>query len=173
METLISLFSTGGLGAVVGVVGGWLTKREERKKQTLDNAFKLKSRVYDLEELKLEQAQQTRMAEHQLDLAETEGAIEIDSKVVDAFKLSQQDGGHWMDVAKSLMRPLITIYLLGAATYCLQKIWALVGGLEAIPQDELMEIFKYIVYQIIFLCVTAVTWWFAARPSSQRPLGLK
>ena len=170
LDTLIDLFATGGAGSIVGVAGGLLTKYEERKRQKIDNEHKEAMRDKDIEELKLEYAQQEKMADKKLELAEVEGAIEIDKKQLDAFAESMKDGGGHMDLAKSLMRPIITVYLLIATTFILRYLWKLVGGLEAIPAEQLMELFKYIIYQVVFLSVVSVTWWFAARPSSARNL---
>lgn len=168
MEFLVDLFSTGGMGAITGLIGGWLTKREERKQKVLDYGHTAKMRMVDLKELELEHAQQVLMVDKQIDLAEAEGNIQLDAKEIDAFTASQKGGGKFMDIAKSLVRPLITGFLLFVTFTLYRELDQLVGGLDSLPQEQMIALYGSVIQQIIFLTVTAVAWWFAARPSSQR-----
>lgn len=168
LEAIMGVMGSGGLGAIVGVLGSYMTKREERKQKILDNEHALKMGDLQLRELEMEQKQQVLMVDKNIDLAEAEGNIQLDAAEIQAFTESQKGGGKWMDIAKSLMRPVITIFLLIVSAIVLYKVGAKVNGLESIPEEELMELYQYIINQVIFLTVTAVTWWFAARPSSTR-----
>lgn len=168
LETLIGLLGSGGAGAVVGLVGNWLTKREERKTKIIDNEHDEKMQRLSLQELALEQKHEMAMVDKTIDLAEAEGAITLDGKELDAFTASQKDGGKWMDVAKAIIRPFLTVYTVGLTTVIFFIVNKLVGGLEALPQEQLLEIFLYIIMQVIFLTVMSFSWWFASRQASSR-----
>jgi hypothetical protein len=76
---------------------------------------------------------------------------------------SKLSGVKFVDGFRALMRPLITIYLLGLATFIAINISAIIGGLESIPVGSLVEMYISIISDILFLTLTAVTWWFASR----------
>ena len=166
LATLTALLSSSGLGAILGVAGSWLTKAEERKllkeKNTHDQAMARLS----MEELKLE-------GEQQLQIVQAEGEIAADVAAGEAFAESMKEqqmtyGIRFVDAIRGLMRPIITIYLLGVATWLTINVHTLVGGLEGMPQNDVMALYTEIIAAILFLTTPAVTWWFGSRPSSKR-----
>jgi len=170
LDSIIGIMSSGGVGAIVGVLGGFLTKIQEAKLEKIRHKNRKDMRELDLKELMLEQKQQVLMIDKNIDLAEAEGNLKVDLEEAVGFSFSQKDGGSWMDIAKSLMRPVLTLYIIAFSTYIFYVIHQRLGGFESLPVDDLMEIYKHIIMQVIFLSVLGFSWWFAARPSSSRRL---
>jgi uncharacterized membrane protein (Fun14 family) len=165
---IVGALSSVGFGSIIGAIGGYLSKVEERKMQSENNAFKLKLMDLQIKEALQEKEHELAMVGKQIERTEMEGAVVIGTVEAEAFKKSieaQQikSGVRWVDALRSLMRPLITLFLLGVSTYLAIQISLLLGGLKEIDKDELMLIFKNIINQVLFLAATATLWWFASR----------
>ena len=116
LETIAGIFSSGGLAGITGLVAGHLAKIEDRKKAELLNSHELEMTKLTIMETKLEQSHELAVADKEIDKAETEGEIEIESKEVDAFIESQKDNKYTGSGIR-WVRPGIAFYLLGLATY--------------------------------------------------------
>jgi hypothetical protein len=173
MAALLSLFTSTGFGGIVGILGSWLTKREERKNLELKYEHDFKMAELRRDEIKLESAHELAMADKQMERTQVEGNIALGEAELSAFQegLREQNktyGIKFVDGVRGLMRPLITLYLLAIATMLTYKINELVGGISTLPIDELINTYKDVINQMLFLTATAVTWWFGSRPSSGR-----
>ncbi|MDG9670869.1 hypothetical protein ONV78_24230 [Hahella sp. CR1] len=173
LEGLLALFSSSGLGALVGMFGSWLTKREERKDQQFRLTYELKMATLRKQEAELQYNHELALADKQILRADTEGRINRDIAETAAFKdglkeQSQTYGMWFVDAIRGLMRPLITVYLLVLATFVTLNISSHLGGVGALSPVELMILYKEAIAQMLFLTTTAVTWWFGSRPSSIR-----
>jgi uncharacterized membrane protein len=173
LELITSLFASSGFGAIIGGIGAWITRREERKNLEAKYEYDLKMANIRIEELKLEQAHELAVADKNIQRAEVEGTIQRDLADTMAFKDSlsvnlKSYGSPIIDGIIGLMRPIITIYLLVVASFIVWQINTLAGGLQGLQTKELLPIYKETIAQIIFLSTTAVTWWFGSRPSSMR-----
>jgi hypothetical protein len=175
MEWLAEIASgvaTGGvtsvLGAGLGMLGGWLAKKEARKMKEMELSHEKEMASLDLETLRLEQDHALQVAEKKIDLAETEGKIAIEEGELSAFKETikqqgQMTGHIFFDGLKSAIRPLLTIILLIQLAYLQYQIGGLIGGLESLPQEQLIVLYLRIIEAIIFLATTALGWWFGSR----------
>lgn len=166
LGTLIDLFSTSGLGAIVGLVGSFLTKVEDRKLKKLTFEHDERMAKIRTDELRLE-------GEQKIQLAETEGEIASDIERQKSFTESLKEqsmlyGIRFVDAVRGLMRPVITIFLLIVSSWLAVNVYHLAGGLQSMPENDVIDLFREIVTQILFLTTTAVTWWFGSRPSSKR-----
>lgn len=175
MEWLASLLTTTSAGGIIGVLGSWLTKREERKNLQLKFEHDVKISEIRKEEARLEAQHELAMADKHIERAQVEGEISLGEAEVNAFKESLREqsttyGITFVDTVRGLMRPVITIYLLVIATFVTLKINSLVGGVGALEVEggELLESYRGVIDQMLFLTATAVTWWFGSRPSSRR-----
>lgn len=162
MDWLVDVFTSGGFGAVTGLVGGLVTKHIERKEKANERAYNLKARDQDLEELKLEQAHELDMADKQVERAQVEGAIKIEHAEVGAFTESQKTLGK-LTGALRWVRPAITFFLLIGSTLLTVIVWNKVEGLDNFTPDQLTGLLWEMIMTILFLTVTAVTWWFGSR----------
>lgn len=183
MEFLVGLLGTGGLGTVFsgisGLVGGWLTKRENRKMFELTSAHELAMAVQDQKAAEFELQATIELAERKIDLAQAEGKVaedlidaqsEADISASDArafasaLAADQGSTGHaGVDKFRALTRPLITwsLYL-----FILVIFWVLhsqVGDIVAEDTELLVKLYVYLVQSTIYLFIMSVSWWFASR----------
>lgn len=172
LETLLGILASGGTGAIVGLIGSfaikWLDLKVLKEKLTVE----VKMAEIRTRELELEQSHALALADKEIDKAEVEGKITLDVAEMQAFAESQKAQairyGGVVDSIRGLMRPVITLFLLIASTWILYRVWQMVGGLQALDQDELLALFKSQIDAMTFLTMTAVTWWFGSRPSAQK-----
>jgi hypothetical protein len=141
LDGLMTIMSSSGVGAITGGLFGWLNRREDRKLRRADQEFEL-NRI---------QAQSS---------ADTT-AIEAR-----AFEVSQVTKSKFGDAIKSAVRPIITGALLYMTYRILIELEKITGGISSLPPAEAAELYRGITLNIISLTATAVSWWFASRPSS-------
>jgi hypothetical protein len=168
-----AVLTSGGFGAITGLIGGlgqkWLSLKHQRQEQN----FKFQMAKASNEEAKSERDHSIAMADKHLEVVQSEGEIASEIADVHALEASirvagKDSGVHWVEAVKHLMRPIITLFLLVQVEWLLYVLWGKVGGLEAMTQLQAYEIFMHIVKQVVFLAVTAVSWWFASRPSRNK-----
>ena len=166
---LVDLFATGGVanifGAVSGLIGGWLAKREQRKLLELENSHERYMADVDLKRDQLQYDQALAIMDKKVEQAQVEGQIQDDIRTADAFVASHKPNpfNKIGNAIKSAVRPIITGILLWVTWQIYTETSALVGGLKGLDTVKLQELFVYIVHAIIFLTITAVSWWFASR----------
>jgi hypothetical protein len=170
---LAAVLSSGGFGAVTGLFGGLAQKWMGLKQQKQEAELRIDLAKLSLQEAKLEQDHALAMADKQLEITQSEGEIaaEIaDSELlgVSIVEASKDSGIGWVEGVKHLMRPVITVFLLIQVEFILWAVWGKVDGLNAMSADQQYELFSEIVAQMVFLTVTAVSWWFASRPSRNK-----
>ena len=168
LEAILGIASSSGLGALVGLAGSFLAKREQRKLNEMNNAHELSMAKVDIERDAAESVQALAMADKQIEHAQAEAEIASEVSAGEAFTASQKGGNKksgvkFVDGVRALMRPLITLYLLIVVTLISYNLHLLLEGMEALNIDELYALYKHIINQTVFLTVTAVLWWFGSR----------
>ena len=78
LETVLGIASSAGLGSIVGVVGGWLTKRENRKADAQRQAHDLALANIDLQQDRMAQDHALALADKGMESSQLEGQIAID-----------------------------------------------------------------------------------------------
>lgn len=169
---LASGLASGGLtnifGAVSGLIGGYLAKREARKMAQIQYNHEFKMADLQVQEAKEERAQVLALGKQNMQLAEIEGEQLIEQKETDAFIKSISDQGKLtgdatLDFILRLVRPGITFWLIYELASLQTALNELMQGLAGLPQETLIGMYVSIVDAIIFLTITAVSWWFASR----------
>ena len=140
VESLLAVMTSSGFGAITGGLFGWLNRREDRKTREADQAHKEK--MVGLRANAEEQVSDAR-----------------------AFEESQKTYSKFGGAAKSAVRPIITGYLMWMTYLILLELQTKIGLLDVFPPEEAMELYKQIILNIICLTSTAVSWWFASRPT--------
>jgi len=168
LDAILGIASSSGLGAIVGLVGSYMAKKEQRLLDQMNNEHELSMANVDMQRDAAESAQALEMADNQIEQVIAEGAIQSDIVAGEAFTASQRQaakssGVTWIDGLRSSMRPLITIYLLIIVTVITYHLNRIIGGLEVIPAADLYQLYSHIIDQAVFLTVTAVLWWFGSR----------
>ena len=168
-EAIAAILSTSGFGAILGGLGGLASKFASYKLRKLEVAASYKLALLTRAEAQDEQAHALAMADKQLVTTQAEGeiALEIADSELLASSIkaaSAPTGISWVDAWRGCMRPAIASILLIQLIALTWALWSEVGGLQAFDQAELIAMFKMVVQQLLFLTVTAVAWYFAARP---------
>lgn len=173
LEIVMSLFSSSGIGALFGLVGSWLTKREERRNVELRLSHEKDMARLENKNLLLRQEHQVRIAEYGVDAIVQQGEYAVEQAEAAAFIASQASNqpliNGFTEFVRGLMRPVITLYLLLVASFVAWHINDyMVGVSDVMREDEVIDIFRVTLDRIMFLTTTAVTWWFGSRPASER-----
>lgn len=170
ISSIVDIASSGGLGAIVGAVGGIWSKIEERKTLALSLKRDFAMASLRQKELLSEQQHELAMADKEVRRAEVEGELVVQQIETQGFVESIKQQGKMVgipivDGIRSLMRPVITVFLLTLTTILFFQLHDMVDGLESVPPETILAIYITIIKQIIFLTVTATAWWFASRPA--------
>jgi len=121
--------------------------------------------------LRVEEIQTKGEFETQLAQLEAEAAREVNDTALrsESYSVDKASyGGGWVDKVRGMMRPLITVYLLGISTYIARVLTATLNGLGALGEAESITLYGNIINAIVFLTTTAVTWWFGSRPINKK-----
>ncbi len=72
----------------------------------------------------------------------------------------------WLNAA---MRPTLTLYLVGGSTYITYLAWNILdkAGIGTLTAVQALAIFQQVTSTMIYLAVSAVTWWFGDRTMSK------
>jgi len=72
----------------------------------------------------------------------------------------------WLNAA---MRPSLTIYLVAASSYITYLAWKIMqaSGIQSMTATQAVDIFTQVTSTMIYLSVSAVTWWFGDRTMSK------
>ncbi len=75
----------------------------------------------------------------------------------------------FVDWLNAMMRPTLTLYLIGASTYITILAWEIMQshGLVTMTSMQAIAIFNQVSSTMIFLTVSCVTWWFGDRTMSK------
>lgn len=143
IEALMTVMTSSGFGAITGGIFGWLNRKEDRKARQSDQIFELKRMA----------------AQSQADTQTSEAR---------AFEQSQVTKSKLGDAIKSAVRPVITGLLLFMTYQILTSLESITGGIESLPEEEAIRLYRDITLNIISLTAMSVSWWFASRPTAIR-----
>ncbi len=75
----------------------------------------------------------------------------------------------FVDWLNAMMRPTLTIYLVGASSYITVLAWKIMEahGMDTITSMQAIAIFNQVSSTMIYLAVSCVTWWFGDRTMSK------
>lgn len=162
MEWLVSTLGSSAFNGLIGFIGSWAAKREERKALADKYEYDLQKQKMEIEEANDERSHELQMADKQMERAKLEGDIKIEHAEVGAFVESQKTVGTLQGVLR-LVRPIITFYLLGMTTILAVLIWNKTDGLNNFHPEELQSMLMLILQQVLSLTSMCVGWWFGSR----------
>ncbi len=145
------------VGGLFGFVASHFAKVEDRKVMMIQNQFKLDSAKLAASHRREELTLQGDIAQQTLD-----GEAFVASQKYG----NQNSGNEYMDGIRSMIRPLITTYLLGAVTYFTYHVHTIVNGLDALPVADLVIMYREIIISMLALTNMAVSYWFGSRGTS-------
>jgi len=157
---ILDILGSAGFGTLLGGVFGYLTKREERAnlQMKLD---------HEINKIKTQTLASIRIAKMGIQEAKVAGSLAIGKAEADAFVESQKPTSKWAANIKSMIRPVILGLLMYQSYSIIDTLETISGGLETLPSEDIMSLYKIIVLSVTGLTATAVGWYFAARSSKQ------
>jgi hypothetical protein len=74
-----------------------------------------------------------------------------------------------VDILRALMRPVLTIYTMAAASYLTYLAWRMINeaGIGAMTIQEALARYAQVSDALIYLAISAFTWWFGDRMTSK------
>lgn len=160
MDMIMDIIGSAGFGTVVGGFFGWLGKREEREN------MKMKFN-HEVSMLKAKTAAAAAAAKLSIEQAKVAGSLALEKVEAEAFVESQKVTSKWAEGIKSMVRPVILALLMWQTYTITQSLESINGGLEGLPAEDVLGLYRIIVLSITGLTATAVGWYFAARSSKQ------
>lgn len=160
MDFLIDIFSSAGFGSILGVIGGFFQKREERKLVEIKNKHQLAM-------LKAKTDATVEVAKMGIEEAKVAGSLLVDKIEAKAFEASQKTTSKIAEIMKAFIRPIILSVLMYQTYLILISLEELTGGLSGLESSEVIGLYKIVVLSITALTSTAVAWYFASRSSKQ------
>ena len=171
LTTLLALLSSSGVGSIVGLLGGLLNRGIDLKAKAMDQKFELDKIDKQKGFLELEIQGKTKVAEIEGETAETVAGYTAMTASYGFAATTSSDG--WVDKASKFVRPALTLAFFIFTCYIFYQIHLLVGKVEAVPKDELFELYKEIIQWFFFQAGVAIGWWFAMRPGKVPTFGGK
>lgn len=173
LEGIIGLLSSNAIGSVVGWVGGWLNKKEDRNLQVLlledkqkDRQFELDKRRIDIEVMEKELAGKEKVAVIQKEGEETKAAL---SALSESYKHDASlKGSPKIESFRASIRPIITIWAAFVGTIQAAAVIGIAFFLYKVSfsPDQMFELVKYTILWVFFQAGLCIGWWFANRPST-------
>lgn len=157
---ILDILGSAGFGSIIGGIFGYLTKREERQNLQM----KL---THDLNMLRAKTDATLQVAKVGIEQAKVAGELAVEKLEADAFKQSQKTTGAFSEAMKSIVRPVVLGILMYQTYMILKSLEELTGGIEALPADDVVGLYRVVILSITGLTATAVGWYFAARSSKQ------
>jgi hypothetical protein len=165
IEILSALLSNGVLGSGIGVLGSYLTRRQEISTLKLQNEHDLKLTTLNLQH-------ELSIADKNLKQTFTEGQIAQEIKETDAFiesmQVNKRSFGGIADMIIGFTRPVLTMLVIILVAYIFYNVNLLVNGLQSLSQKDLLDLYRQMILDIVFLANVAVGWWFGSRPTGKR-----
>lgn len=154
IETIMALVGSPILGSAIGFVGSWLKDREHRKHQ--ESVFLHQQAMAEItaknrrEELALQsEIEDTKSRGQAFDTSQKYGNINSGNTIIDGIK--------------TLVRPIITTYLLVIITILGFKLNTLLGGLEIFTPEEMLSLYREVIMTLLALTSLSISWWFGSR----------
>ena len=154
---ILDIFASAGFGALTGGILGFLKSRQETKNLELKQS-------HEVAMLNAQTNAQIQLSDKQIESNKVKGVLAVDKEEAKSFTASQKTTS-FGEAIKSLVRPLITGALLYVSYALVMKIDLLIGGMDSLPQIELIALYKIVILQIFGLTGICVGWWFSTRTS--------
>lgn len=170
LAIILGIFSSGGFGSILGLVGGYFNRKLDLQGKALDYADKDKDRAHDLnkqdkdlEFMKQEYAMRLQIADKETEKEIEVAGYEAMGKSYDFAKTSSEDG--LVDKCSKVIRPFITLGFLFFTIYIFFEVQGIVTELGLQPKaEEVYALYKEIIEWVMFQAGVCIGWWFAMRP---------
>lgn len=156
---ILELLSSSAVGTALGGLFSWLNRVEERKALA-------EKQAHERGMLGLQAEAAMAQAKAALDQTRVAGELKAFQASIDTNR--ERYGIRWVDALTGAMRPLLTLLLFLMTVWLAVRLSRQVDGIEGMPTTDAVELWRHLVYELVFLASTAMAWWFGARGSSPR-----
>lgn len=156
---ILELLSSSAIGTALGGLFSWLNRVEERKALA-------EKQAHERGMLGLQAEAAMAQAKAALDQTRVAGELRAFQASVETGR--ERFGIRWVDALTGAMRPLLTLLLFFMTAWLAFRLSRQVDGIEGMPTTDAVELWRHLVYELVFLSSTAMAWWFGARGSSPR-----
>lgn len=160
MTWILEVLGSAGFGSVIGGIFGYLTKREEREN------MKMKF-DHEVNMIQAKTNASVQIAQMGIEEAKAAGELLVEKIEAKAFDQSQKETSEAASFIKALIRPVILALLMYQTYMILASLEELSGGLNNLPVEDIISLYKVVILSVTGLTATAVGWYFAARSSKQ------
>jgi hypothetical protein len=176
LALIVSLFSSSGVGSLIGWVGGLLNRRVDLEAKKAEYQYNLDLRDKDLAETQAEVAGRVAVADKAVEEAEATAAGITEQAAYNAMAASYEEqakslGGKWawVDAVSKLIRPAVTlIFVIASLTISTYIVWKAFESGVTFTVDDWKEWLTYVIQWVFFQAGVVVGWWFANRPSGRK-----
>ena len=161
ITSLITLFSSGAFGSIIGLVGGYFNRKLDLQLKKLDHEHDLKKMDKDLEYMEAEYEQRTRIA-----TIETEGATEVAgyNAMSASYDYAKPNGNSWVDSFSKIIRPFITLAFFFLTVYIFYTLNSKIS-ISVLSGESMEKVYLTVIEWILFQAGISIGWWFANRQS--------
>lgn len=178
IATFLSLFSSSGMGVLLGHVFGWLNRREDAKESAAKRRHELDLRDKDREQITAEWQARSQIAAMessarvQSDEAQAGAAMETAWAAAQAAAHAadratyQGVWGGFVDGVRGMVRPVLT-FMLVVAALCINCVllWLLTESWPELDKAEKLRLSLMTLEWTLFQASSAVGFWFGSRPT--------
>lgn len=187
---ILSGGATGLLGVGIQRIFDVWNKAQDLKREQARMDHELAMRDRDAAIMAQEWAQRTKIAAteaaSQENIAKTRAAADEAMADAEAFKESYKEPPRYsigvqvnwftsamlvlIDVVRAIVRPGLTLYLCWIATQMYEESRAMLAMLGVQPSaTDLLQVYRQIVFTLLYLFTTCVLWWFGTRNKQAAP----
>jgi hypothetical protein len=169
ITSLLTFLSSGVFGSLIGIAGGYLNRKMDLQIKKLDLEHELKVKDKDLEFMKAEYEQRTKVA-----TIETEGATEVAgyNAMASSYSFAVPDPNTGMGKFSAFVRPFLTICFFAFSVYIYYTVSKQLS-ISVISGASMEKIYITLIEWILFQAGVCIGWWFANRPSKVSITGNK
>ena len=200
IETILGA-ATGLIGNVVGGIFKYKTQKLENERKNLDNLHQINMVKAETNAMIMESQANIAITkaqiEGEIEVADANAYIQsqkegnksfFDNKWIDKLFAVEgwtkyiavpvgvlvATGFGFIDFLRGIIRPTLTMYLVGLTTYITYNAWTIMqtAGVN-ITNVQAVEIFNNVTSIVIYLTVSCVTWWFGDRRISKTIMGMQ
>lgn len=187
LSLIISLFSSSGVGSLIGWVGGLLNRRVDLAAKQAEYNYNLQMRDKDFAETQAEVAGRIAVADKAVEEAKVVAEGNVQAAVATAEGITEQAaynamaesykeqaqtlGGKWswVDAVSKLIRPLVTIiFVIASLVISIYIVGKAIQGGVVFSVDDWKDWVTYVIHWVFFQSGVVIGWWFANRPSGRK-----
>lgn len=158
IETIVGLLSAPVVSGVVGMVGGYLNKRQEIKAMKERNA-------HELEMTKQNRETAVTVSRLKVEELEVAGKWRTEEQNAKSFGYSQRSKSVFSDAVRSVVRPIILLFAGHVVATNMKATQTIIEQAGGLPAEKLTTLYETQVISMISIFTMGCGWYFGERMS--------